>query len=393
MSVLTLTGNYAVAWAVKRARVQVVAAYPITPQTTIVEKISQMVENGEMNAKLIRVESEHSALAATFGAAIGGARAFTATASHGLLYMHEVLWWTAGARVPVVMAVVTRAIGPPWNIWTDHSDIMDQRDTGWIISMAEDNQEAFDLTLQAFKITEDDDVNLPMIVGLDAFILSHTYAPVDVLEQEDVDKWLPPRKQLYVIDPENRYSMGNIAYPKDYMLMRYDIERAMERAKKIIEKVDREYGEYFGRSYGGLIECYKCSDAKYLVALMGAWAGDAKEAVDKLRENGYNVGVMRVRFIRPLAVEKILEYASGKKGVLVMDRSISFGSAGPLFIEISSVLSMNGKPPAMKGVLAGIGGVDVGYRDIMDIISKFVDEVEERGWFVKRQEWFFSHKR
>ena len=167
----------------------------------------------------------------------------------------------------------------------------------------------------------------------------------------------------------------------------------MERAKKIIEKVDREYGEYFGRSYGGLIECYKCSDAKYLVALMGAWAGDAKEAVDKLRENGYNVGVMRVRFIRPLAVEKILEYASGKKGVLVMDRSISFGSAGPLFIEISSVLSMNGKPPAMKGVLAGIGGVDVGYRDIMDIISKFVDEVEERGWFVKRQEWFFSHKR
>ncbi len=390
MGVLTLTGNYAVAWAVKRARVQVVAAYPITPQTTIVEKISQMVENGELNAKLIRVESEHSALAATFGAAIGGARAFTATASHGLLYMHEVLWWTAGARVPVVMAVVTRAIGPPWNIWTDHSDIMGQRDTGWIIAMAEDNQEAFDLTLQAFKITEDDDVNLPMIVGLDAFILSHTYAPVDVLEQEDVDRWLPPRRQLYVIDPKNRYSMGNIAYPKDYMLMRYDIERAMERAKKVIERIDREYREYFGRRYGGLIECYRCDNAKYLVALMGAWAGDAKEAVDKLRENGYNIGVLRIRFVRPLGIEKILEYSNGKKGIIVMDRSISFGSAGPLFIELSSVLSANGKPPAMKGVLAGIGGVDVGYKDIMNIASKFVNEVEEKGWFMKRQEWFFK---
>lgn len=392
MPVLPLTGNHAVAWAVKRAKVKVIAAYPITPQTTIVEKLSEMVEKGELSAKMIRVESEHSALAAVYGAAIAGARAFTATSSHGLLYMHEVLWWVAGSRIPLVMAVVTRAIGPPWNIWTDHSDIWDQRDTGWIIAMAEDNQEVFDLTLQAFKITEDDEVNLPMIIGLDAFILSHTTAPVDVLEQEDVDAWLPPRKQLYVIDPNNRFSMGNIATPKDFMMLRYDMERAMNNAREVIKNIDKEYGKYFGRSYGGLVECYKCSDSKYLIILTGAWAGDAKEAVDRLREEGLPVGVLRIRFIRPFPVQDVLNYCNSMKGVLVMDRSISFGNTGQLFIEVSSVLGNLTKPPAMKGVLAGIGGVDVGYRDISKIMKKFISEVEEHGWFVKRQEWYMPYE-
>lgn len=391
MPILPLTGNHAVAWAVKRARVKVIAAYPITPQTTIVEKLSEMVEKGELDAKMIRVESEHSALAAVYGAAIGGARAFTATSSHGLLYMHEVLWWVSGSRIPLVMAVVTRAIGPPWNIWTDHSDIWGQRDTGWIIAMAEDNQEVFDLTLQAFRITEDENVNLPMIVGLDAFILSHTTAPVDVLEQEDVDRWLPPRRQLYVIDPEHRFSMGNIATPKDYMMLRFDIEKAMNNARRVIREVDKEYGKYFGRSYGGLVECYKCSDAKYLIVLMGAWAGDAKEAVDRLRDEGIPVGVLRIRYIRPFPVEEVIEYAKPMKGVLVMDRSVSFGSSGPLFAEVSSALSETGKPPAMKGVLAGIGGVDIGYKDVMDIVKNFVDEVEQHGWFIKRQEWYMPY--
>ncbi len=392
MPVLPLTGNYAVAWAVKRARVKVIAAYPITPQTTIVEKLSEMVESGELDAKMIRVESEHSALAAVYGAAIAGARAFTATSSHGLLYMHEVLWWVSASRVPLVMAIVTRAIGPPWNIWTDHSDILDQRDTGWIIAMAESNQEAFDLTLQAFKITEDDRVNLPMIVGLDAFILSHTTAPVDVLEQEDVDKWLPDRKQLYVIDPENRFSLGNIASPKDYMMFRRDIEKAMDNARRVIVELDREYGKMFGREYGGLVECYKCSDAKYAIVAMGAWAGDAKEAIDGLRDDGYAVGVLRIRFIRPLPVDEILNYLSGMRGVLVLDRSISFGSGGQLFTEVSSVLASRGKPPAMKGVIAGLGGVDVSYLEIKDIALKFINEVETKGWFIKRQEWFMPYK-
>jgi len=383
---MALTGNHAVAWAVRRARVKVIAAYPITPQTTIVEKLAEFIDKGEMDAKMIRVESEHSALATVYGAAIGGARAFTATASHGLLYMHEVLWWVAGSRVPLVMAVATRAIGPPWNIWSDHSDIMGQRDTGWIIAMGEDNQEVFDLTLQAFKITEDERVNLPMIVGLDAFILSHTTAPVDVPSQEEVDAWLPERKQLYVIDPEHKIQIGNLALPKDYAVLRKSIEEAMDNARKVIVEVDEDYGKAFGRRYGGLVEKYRCDDAKYIVVLMGAWSGDAKEAVDKLRGEGYPIGVLRIRYVRPFPIEELVEVARGKKGVLVVDRSISFGNAGPLFIEVSSALTEVNV--ALKGVLAGIGGVDVGVDDFVEIFKKFINEVEEYGTFIKRQEWY-----
>jgi len=283
--VKTLTGNYAVAYAVKLARVNVVSAYPITPQTTIVEKLSEMIEKGELNAKMIRVESEHSALAAVYGAASAGARAFTATSSHGLLYMHEVVWWVAGSRIPLVMAVVTRAIGPPWNIHVDHQDVMDQRDTGWLIAVAQENQEVFDLTLQAFRISEDPRVYLPMIVALDGFILSHTTAPVDVPEQELVDSWLPPRRQPYVIAPETNVVMGNIAPDDEYFMMRYSIQEAMEAAKRVAEEVDLEYGKVFGRRYGGLIDCYKCNDADYLVVITGSWSGEAKLAVDRLREH------------------------------------------------------------------------------------------------------------
>ncbi len=386
MVLMALTGNHAVAWAVRRARVKVIAAYPITPQTTIVEKLAEFIDKGEMDAKMIRVESEHSALATVYGAAIGGARAFTATASHGLLYMHEVLWWVAGSRVPLVMAVATRAIGPPWNIWSDHSDIMGQRDTGWIIAMGEDNQEVFDLTLQAFRITEDERVNLPMIVGLDAFILSHTTAPVDVPSQEEVDAWLPERKQLYVIDPKHKIQVGNLALPKDYAVLRKSIEEAMDNARKVIVEVDEDYGKAFGRRYGGLVEKYRCDDAKYIVVLMGAWSGDAKEAVDKLRGEGYPIGVLRIRYVRPFPIEELVEVARGKKGVLVVDRSISFGNAGPLFIEVSSALTEVNV--ALKGVLAGIGGVDVGVDDFVEIFRKFIHEVEEYGTFIKRQEWY-----
>jgi pyruvate ferredoxin oxidoreductase alpha subunit len=275
MPVMGLTGNYAVAHAVKLARVEVISAYPITPQTTIVEKLSEMVEKGELKAKVVRVESEHSALAAVFGAASGGARAFTATSSHGLLYMHEVVWWAAGARIPLVMAVVTRAIGPPWNIHVDHQDILDQRDSGWIISIAQENQEVLDLTIQAFRISEDPRVYLPMMVGLDGFILSHTRAPVDVPEQETVDRFLPPRRQPYVISPESNLVMGNIAPDEIHYMMRYSMAEAMEAAKKVIEEVDREWGKLTGRSYGGLVECYKCESADYLIVSAGSWSGDA----------------------------------------------------------------------------------------------------------------------
>jgi len=384
-----LTGNHAVAEAAKLARVKVVAAYPITPQTTIVERLAEMIEKGELEAKMIRVESEHSAMAATLGAAAAGARAFTATSSHGLLYMHEVLWWTAGARIPVVMAVVTRAIGPPWNIHVEHSDVMDQRDTGWIISIAQENQEAFDLTIQAFRISEDPRVYLPMIVSLDGFILSHTVAPVDVPPQEDVDAWLPPRRQPYVITPESNVVMGNIANDEEYYMMRFSIQAAMQAAKKVIDEVDEEFGKAFGRRYGGLVECYLCDDADYVMLLAGSWAGDAKKAAEQLREEGIRAGVARVRFVRPWPEEFIRERLVNVKGVIVFDRSISFGSYGQLFTDTAATLYGQ---TSLRGVIAGLGGVDVKPEDFASEVRDFVSRVEEHGRVYEPRRWLLPKK-
>ncbi|MFP3162016.1 MAG: transketolase C-terminal domain-containing protein [Acidilobus sp.] len=389
MTKKALTGNHAVAEAAKLARVKVVAAYPITPQTTIVERLAEMIEKGELEAKMIRVESEHSAMAATLGAAAAGARAFTATSSHGLLYMHEVLWWTAGARIPVVMAVVARAIGPPWNIHVEHSDVMDQRDTGWIISIAQENQEAFDLTLQAFRVSEDPRVYLPMIVSLDGFILSHTVAPVDVPPQEDVDAWLPPRRQPYVITPESNVVMGNIANDEEYYMMRFSIQAAMQAAKKVIDEVDEEFGKAFGRRYGGLVECYLCDDADYVMLLAGSWAGDAKKAAEQLREEGIRAGVARVRFIRPWPEEFIRERLVNVKGVIVFDRSISFGSYGQLFTDTAATLYGQ---TSLRGVIAGLGGVDVKPEDFASEVRDFVSKVEERGRVYEPRRWLLPKK-
>ncbi|MCE4599323.1 MAG: pyruvate ferredoxin oxidoreductase [Desulfurococcales archaeon] len=390
MAVKVLTGNHAVAEAVRLSRVKVVSAYPITPQTTIVEKLSEYIEKRVMDAEMIRVESEHSALAAAMGAAAAGVRAFTATSSHGLLYMHEVVWWVAGARIPLVMAVVTRAIGPPWNIHVDHQDIMDQRDTGWIIAMAEDNQEVLDLVIQAFRISEDPRVYLPVMVGLDGFILSHTSAPVDVPDDTEVDSWLPPRRQPYVISPETGLVMGNIAPDEEYFLMRYSMHKAMEKARDVIKKVDIDYGETFGRSYGGLIECFMCNDADYFILLTGSWAGEAKIAAKKAREIGYRIGVARIRFIRPWPREELLELSSRAKGVLVFDRSISFGSTGQLFSDTASTLGIGST--SMIGVIAGLGGVDVTAEDFLSVSLKFIERVEEEGRVYEPVYWHLPER-
>ncbi len=391
MPLLTLTGNAAVAQAVKAARVKVIAVYPITPQTSLAEKLTEMVEKGELDAKMIRVESEHSALAAVYGAASAGARAFTATASHGLLYMHEVLWWAAGSRIPLVMAVGTRAIGPPWNIHVDHQDVMDQRDAGWVIAVAQENQEVFDLTLQAFRISEDPRVYLPMIVALDGFILSHTTAPVEIPEQELVDSWLPPRRQPYVIAPESDIVMGNIAPDDEYYMMRYSIQQAMEAAKRVAEEVDAEYGKVFGRRYGGLVDCYKCGDADYIVVITGSWSGEAKLAADRLREQaGLKVGVARVRYVRPWPHERLRELASGAKGVIVFDRAVSFGSKGQLFTDTAATLY--DRKVSMRGVIAGLGGVDVPAEDMIPVIMEFAERVEESGFVYEPTYWLLPPK-
>ena len=370
-----LIGNHAVAEAVKLARVDVVAAYPITPQTIIVERIAEMVERGELKAKYIRVESEHSALAAVYGAVAAGARAFTATSSHGLLYMYEMLWWVAYSKLPLVMAVVTRVIGPPWNIHSDHQDLLSVRDSGWLIALAENVQEAFDLTLQAFRITEDKRVLQPMIVGLDAFILSHTAEPLDIPDQETVDAWLPPREPLpFVLEPGKPFAVGNLGPDEVTMELRWYVWRSMERAKHVIKEVDREYASKVGgREYGGLVERYRLDNAKYVAILWGAWSGDAKEAVDALRDEGYPIGLLRVRFARPFPREELLEVANSVRAAIVVDRAVSMGLAGIFGTEVSSVL--RGRVP-VKNVIAGLGGVDTSFRDFYSIFKQFIEEYE-----------------
>ena len=384
--VAVLTGNYAVAYAVKLCRPQVIAAYPITPQTSIVEKIAEFVEKGELKAKYVRVESEHSAMAAAIGASAIGARVFTATSSQGLLYMYEAVWSAAGARLPIVMAVVTRAIFPPWSIWTDHSDLLAQRDTGWIIAMAEDNQEVFDMIIQAYRIAEDERVLLPVMVGLDAFSLSHTAAPVSMLSQDEVDEFLPPRKAFsFLLEVKNPITMGNVAFPDHYMEFRYSIQRAMERAKEVIREVEEEFYEISGRRYGGLVEEYRCSDADVILVLMGAWAGDAKECVDALRERGLNVGVLRIRFVRPFPREEVRRALLGKRAVIVVDRDISFGGAGVLFTEVSSALQQSNI--TVRGYIAGLGGRDVTARDFSVMVERVYADLES-GNKESRIEWY-----
>lgn len=375
---LALTGNHAIAYAVKLAKPDVIAAYPITPQTPIVEKISEMVETGELKAKMIRVESEHSALAACFGAAAAGARTFTATSSQGLLYMHEFVHWVSRARLPVVMAIVSRTINTPWNIWPDHSDFVDQRDAGWIMSYAMDNQEALDLTLQAFKISEDPRVYLPVMVGIEGFIISHTAMPVDIPDEVSISNWLGERRQPYVIDGSKSLALGGLTFPEETEDMFYYIQEAMEAAKKVIKEVDEEYSRITGRRYGGLISCIKCSDAKYIAVSMGAWSGDLIESIYKLRDEGYPVGALRVRYYRPFPIEDIWEIVRAVKGVIVFDRAISFGAWGQIYTDLVAGLSLyTSKLPILSNIVAGIAGVNVTSEDFHKLVKSFIDRAEE----------------
>ncbi|MEM3491489.1 MAG: pyruvate ferredoxin oxidoreductase, partial [Fervidicoccaceae archaeon] len=379
---------HAVAYAVKLSRVKVISAYPITPQTSIVEKLSEFVEKGELDASIIKVESEHSALAAVYGAAIAGARSFTATSSHGLLYMHEWVHWFSRARIPTVMAVVTRTIGPPWNIWPDHSDFIDQRDAGWIMSFAMDNQEVVDLVIQAFKIGEDPSVYLPVMIGLEGFILGGTAMPVELPFEEDVAKFLGERRQPYSV-ADSVVSVGNLTSPEDTELMQMDIQAAMERSKEIIRKVDEEYGRLFGRKYGGLTSCYRCEDAKYVAFTMGAWSGDAMEAVDILRNQGIDVGLVRIRYVRPFPSEEIKQALSSARMGIVFDRSISFGGYGQLFEDIASAIVNAREKATIVNVIAGLGGVNITAEDFANVLGKLISDFEE-GKELSHKLWYHS---
>jgi len=380
------TANHIAGYAAKAARVKVVAAYPITPQTTVVEKIAEFVENGKMNAEYIRVESEHSAMVACIGAAATGVRTFTATSAHGLALMHEALHWASGSRLPIVMTVVNRAMGAPWSIWPDFSDSLSQRDTGWLQFYCADSQEVFDTIIQAYKICENEQVFLPAMVCLEGFILSHTYMPVKIPDQEEIDDFLPSYKSGWVLDPANPFSHSNLVSPEWYMEFRYMIQEAMENAKRLIPVIEKEYRERFGLEHGGLVEKYKCEDADLILFTMGTIGSEAKIAVDNLCKEGLKVGLARVRVFRPFPIEEIGQLAEHAQMFATIDRHISFGMEGFLATEIKASIYNQKNPPLVAGFIAGLGGRDVTFKTIEKIAKKSMKYLKN-GTVEKETEW------
>jgi 2-oxoisovalerate ferredoxin oxidoreductase alpha subunit len=362
-----LTGNFAAAYGATAARVHVIAAYPITPQTTIVEILSEIVANGELKADFVKVESEHSALAACIGAQAAGARTFTATSAQGLALMHEMIHWAARGRLPIVIANVNRAMAPGWSIWADVTDSVAQRDTGWMQVYCENNQEVFDTILMSYKIGENDQILLPTIINLDAFFLSHTSQVVDMYDQKTIDQFLPeylPSVKLDVADPR---SFGALTSPEYYYKFSYKMHQAQE-------KVGNEFDEMFGRKYD-LIETYRCQDAEMVLVDYGTIAGTAKEAIDRMRQKGIKVGNLKIRYLRPFPKEKVKKVLSQEQKVAVIDRAISFGNEGPFFSEVKSALYGQNIP--IYGVIAGLGGRDVSIKDIEFMVETMKDKTTD----------------
>jgi len=378
--VMINTGNYIAAKAAVMCKPDVVAAYPITPQTTLVEGIANYVASGEYKGEYICVESEHSAMAACIGASSTGVRTFTGTSSHGLLLMHEMLHWAALARLPIVMCNINRVIGPGWNIWADENDAISQRDTGWLQFFCSSNQEIFDTVIQSFKLAEHEKVQLPVMISYNAFILSHTSMPVYIPTQKEVDTFLPKRKPMWKLDTENPITFGNIILPPEYEKVRKDMQESQEYAKKLIPEISREWKKQFGRYHGDLLELYKCEDAEYILLSMGALGAESKVSIDNLRKEGIKIGLARVRCFRPFPQEEILKL--GKKAdLIIIDRNISVGMEGAVFTEVKG--SLYGKSDAkVYGFIAGLGGKDVTYGDIEKMCKKVVNGK------AKHLEWF-----
>lgn len=351
-----LEGSHAVAEAVRLARVQVISAYPITPQTHIVERLSEFCSDGSLEARFLRVESEHSALAALIGASSTGVRTFTATSSQGLALMHELLHWSSGARLPIVMAEVNRALAPGWNIWMDQTDSLAQRDTGWIQLYCETGQETLDTTLLAFRLAES--LNLPVMVVLDAFFLSHTYEPVDIPEQSLVDSFLPPFEPRFELDTKSPCTLSQLAPPNIYMEMRYNLHEAMKEALERIEILEAEFKKIFGRSYGA-VEPLFCEDAAIVFVTSGTVTSTARQVIKELRANGEKVGLLKVRLFRPFPSELIRDSLKAAQKVAVVDRNFSFGSGGIFAQEVRAALCGLDERPAVFGFIAGLGGRDV----------------------------------
>jgi len=388
--IMTLNGDETIAYAVKQSYVDVVAAYPITPQTIIVEKFAEFVANGEVHTELIAVESEHSAMSACVGAAAAGARAFTATSSQGLALMVEILYIASGLRLPVVLAVVNRALSAPINIHNDHSDAYLMRDSGLIMLFAENVQEAYDTTIQAFKIAEHPEIQLPTSIHIDGFFLSHTLENIYVLPDEAVYEFLGgPRKPIkvkvdyyeeevdYALDPRRPLSMGNLALYDYYFEIKMHQIKVMERAKEVIKEVNEQWYALTGRRYGnGLVDPYMVQDADIVIVSMGSSAGNIRSVVKKYREEGYKVGLLKIRSFRPFPHEDVRELLKNAKIVAVMDRGIGPGQYGALYLDVATTLYHEKERPILVNYVYGLGGRDLSPEMVANMINQLVKDLE-----------------
>ncbi|TFG56562.1 MAG: pyruvate ferredoxin oxidoreductase [Methanomassiliicoccus sp.] len=371
MKVRVISADHAVAYAAKIARTEVIPSFPITPQTLIVEQLAEFISNGELDADFIPADSEHSVMSIAIGASAGGVRVFTATSSQGLALMHEMLYCVPQNRLPIVMANVNRSLGAASGIWVEYNDSMAERDSGWLQLYVEDNQEALDATLMAFRLAEDRRVLLPVMICLDGFILSHTVEKVELPEQEEMDNFLPKYDPLNILDPADPKVINPIIPPEYAMEMRYQLDRAIEHSREVIVEVEKEFAKAFGRSYGGLIDTYRMEDAKFAMLTLGTATGLARRTVDEMRAEGKKAGLIKLRFMRPFPFKELCEATKDLKSLGVFDRSVSFNGGGPVHTEVAA--SLCNVPVTVTGHIAGIGGRDITprhMRDMYDLVEK-----------------------
>ena len=366
---LLLTGNHAAAYGAMLARAEVISAYPITPQTMIVELLSELTASGKLDATFITVESEHSAMAACVGASAAGSRTYTATSGQGLALMHEMLHWAVGARLPIVLTNVSRAMAPGWSIWSDQTDILSQRDVGWITLFAESVQEAQDFIIWSYRVAEQ--VYLPAMVGMDAFILSHTAEPLIVHDQDAVDAYLPPFEPLYDLDPADPRAYGGLVNRDHYFELRYKIFEAMDRARGVIVEAGEEFGEVLGRRYTP-VEEYRLDDAEYVIVSAGALTSNVRQAVKDLRQRGIKVGLLRLVMFRPFPIAEMRSLLAGRRKVAVLDRNMSPGHSGVFAEEIRAAMAGMADAPPIYDYVVGLGGRDVRVETVTEVFDDLV---------------------
>ena len=369
-----LSGNEAFACGVRLARPHVISAYPITPQTIVVEKLSEFVEDGSLKSEFIHVESEHSALSCAMGASSVGARAFTATSSQGLLYMAECLPYAAGGRFPIVMMNANRSTALPWNIYGDQRDSLSQLDSGWIQAYAENAQEALDLALMSFYIAEHKRVSTPFMANLDGFVLTHTYEVVDVPTAQQADEFLPPfetENKMSLTKPKN---LGFSAGPDTNTFFKYKEHTGLLNVKETVTEAESRFESIFGRHYSGLTESYRTDDADYILITLGSISGLVREIVDKLREQGEKAGLLRIRYMRPFPNEEIAKAVKNAKAVGVLEKDISFGNEGTVYTNVNSALQKAGISIPTSDYIGGLGGRNISPGEIENIFEELKQE-------------------